>query len=168
MGCLCFCERGGRCLAKGEDMLGFVADLEVLVDSGMSPEHDAAYTRMIGSSLLSAAMRSTGRKEIDVVSSQVSCGAKASSSYRSSPHSAHRHAPASLSPRPSCPTQSRNYFFPTNMTIYTMLASQRAYKARITVPTTRNVLLRKIPISHVNQHLHVQHGVLLSADPVET
>lgn len=30
-------------------MLDFIADLEVLVDSGTGPEHDTAYTRMIGS-----------------------------------------------------------------------------------------------------------------------
>lgn len=39
-------------------------------------EHDVAYTRMIRSAKLSVAMRSTGRKEIDVVSSQVAGGAK--------------------------------------------------------------------------------------------
>jgi hypothetical protein len=43
-------------------------------------EHNVAYTRMIRSAMLSAATRSTGRKEIDVVSSQVAGGAKALSS----------------------------------------------------------------------------------------
>lgn len=33
-------------------MLDLVADLEVLVDSGMSSEHDTVYMRMIGGLLL--------------------------------------------------------------------------------------------------------------------
>jgi hypothetical protein len=147
-------------------LLDLVADFEVLVDSGMSPEHDIVYTR-ISEVHCWRYLRSTGRKEIDV-SPVRSLAVLALSSYRSSHHSAYCHAPVSSSPRPSCPTQSNKYSSPPSTTIHTILAWQLNHKARFTVPTTRNVLPRKIPISRVNQHLHVQREVLLSADPVGT
>jgi len=112
---------------------------------------------------------STGRKESYVVSVRPRVVAKHSPSYRSSHYSACCHALAPSSDlRSNCPAHSRYYSSPTNMTFHTMPAWRLSRQTHITVPTTRCVLRLKIPVSRVNQHLHVQPEVLLSADPVGT